>query len=85
MSLPIDLPTEEKKNIQYKIRHKPTGFFYRPNGGFKGLQQGKSNITRNGKYYTQRPKLNEEFWYLDQSGRKKLSILSDWEVVEYYK
>lgn len=72
----------------YKIRHIPTGLFYRP-----GRACDKKNLSKNGKAYQQKPTLKwlggiyghpvpKKSHYGDDWEYRKV-IESEWEIVEY--
>lgn len=74
-------------NAVYKIRHIPTGLFYKPS-----KHMAKSNLSKNGKIYNSKPTLkwlgdiyqhpkprSEGYPYWES----RTVILSDWEIVAY--
>lgn len=59
----------------YKLKHKPSGLFYRPGNGF----EEKINLSKRGKTYKKAPAVNR---FKDVDGKWKESKPSDWELVE---
>ena len=79
-----DLPSspvpESGKPKKFKLRHKPTGLYWRPNRGFRGIMQKIPNVTKRGKTYLKPPTLPKT-WITDKQVRE-YTIAEDWEVVE---
>lgn len=72
--------TIKPKAKKYKLRHKPTGLFWRPNRGFRGIMEKIPNVTKRGKTYRTKPTL-QKTWITDKRVRE-YTVAEDWEVVE---
>lgn len=76
----------------YKIRHKETGLFYRPN---QGSYSGKTNLSKNGKVYQSKPSFKHLIgnYYHPLAKNEKPNqwerfeirpfIPEEWEIIEY--
>lgn len=71
----------------YKIKHIPTGLFFKPS-----VYRNKSNLSKNGKIYTSKPSLKwldcgyhhpipKKDWKNDDYEYRKF-IEKDWEIIE---
>lgn len=74
--------------IMYKIRHKPTGLFFKP-----AKYPYKSNLSKNGKVYHTKPSLRylgERYYHpIEKKSRwdtknyeQRRVILENWEIIE---
>jgi hypothetical protein len=80
VKLNLDLPeTDAGKQKAYKLRHKPTGLYYRPGNGFKG----NSNLSKRGKLYSQKPSFSWVRQWRDLDGKVKNGDPEDWEIVVF--
>lgn len=80
----LDIPVLTKGK-KFKLLHKPSGLFYRPNNGFMGIAKKTPNLSKRGKTYTQPPRVNEKFTYRDRDGEVKKAKIEEWEIVEIKK
>lgn len=77
----LDLPTTDQPST-YKMRHTPTGLFYRPNNGFMGLVKKTPNLSKRGKSYKKKPLFD---YFFNESGIKEPFIPEEWEFVKVSK
>lgn len=63
----------------WKLKHLPSGLFYRPNNGFKGQSEKIPNLSKKGKKYRRLPKFE---FFIDDGGFTRDFDPGEWEIVE---